>query len=277
MKREDYLHGIREKTARGEAVIVAGVGSGLTAKGAAAGGADLLCTYNTAVYRVQGLPTAMAFLPYDDCNALALGALPQVLAAAGQTPVALGLGAHDPRRPPGRLAAMALDAGAHGVTNEPFIGMYEGDLRRQMEAAGLGFQREVELIRAAGRLELLTLAYVFTPEEALAMADAGADLIGAMVGGVTSGGAAGGADTLGLDEAVRDIEAIVAALGRGGFHLPVLAHGGPLNDVGPVREVLARTGAAGYITGSTGERMPTEEAVREKIRAFSSIRRGGGL
>ncbi len=275
MTREDCLVGIRTAVDQGQAAVVAGVGCGLTAKGAAAGGADLLCTYNTAAYRIQGLPTAMAFLPYDDCNALALSLAPQVLAAAGHTPVALGLGAHDPRRDLSRLIAQAQELGCAGVTNEPFIGMYEGDLRRQMEAAGFGFTREVELIRLARGAGLLTLAYAFTPSEAVAMADAGADLIGAMVGGVTSGGAAGGADTIGLEEAIHTIDAIVEALDRAGHRVPVLAHGGPLNDTGPVQTVLNRTRAMGYITGSTGERLPTQQAVKEKISAFKAIRRGG--
>ena len=102
-----------------------------------------------------------------------------------------------------------------------------------------------------------------------------ADLIGAMVGGVTSGGAAGGADTIGLEEAIHTIDAIVEALDRAGHRVPVLAHGGPLNDTGPVQTVLNRTRAMGYITGSTGERLPTQQAVKEKISAFKAIRRGG--
>ncbi len=276
MKREEFCNSLKRKVESGEALIVAGVGCGLTARGASLGGADLLCTYNTAAYRIQGLPTALAFLPYDDCNALAFSLAAQVLASAGDVPVALGLGAHDPRRPPERLVAQAEELGVAGVTNEPFIGMYEGDLRRQMEAAGLGFAREVDLIRIAHRKGLLTLAYVFTPEEALTMAEAGADLIGAMVGGVTSGGSAGGADTIGLNEAIRDVETMVEALERAGLRPPVLAHGGPLNDVPAVQEMFSRTGAKGYITGSTGERIPTEQSVIDKIHSFKTIRKEPG-
>ena len=257
----------------GGTLVVAGVGSGITAKGAQKGGADILATYNTAVYRIQGLPTAMAFLPYDDCNALAFAVLPQVIAAAGETPVMVGIGAHDPRQDIARLVDRAKQSGAAGVTNEPFIGMYEGDLRRQMEAAGFGFSREVDLIRTAARADLLTLAYVFTPEEAVEMAYAGADFIGAMVGGVTSGGSAGGAATVGLDEAAETVRSIIEALRRAGRACPVLVHGGPLNDVAPVQYVLNETEAVGYVTGSTGERIPTELAVREKISSFKSIRK----
>ena len=277
MTREAYMDRLLARADQGEPIIVAGVGCGLTAKGAAAGGADLLCAYNTAVYRTQALPTALAFLPYDDCNALALQAAPQVIAAAGDTPVALGLGAHDPRRDLRTLVDQAVGLGAAGVTNEPFIGMYEGDLRRQMDAAGLGFDREVELIRIASRKGLVTLGYVFNAQEALAMADAGVDLIGAMVGGVTSGGSAGGAATIDLTSALTIIDEIVEALDRTGRRIPVLPHGGPLNDTAPVQEVLNKTRAMGYVTGSTGERIPTERAVQEKIHCFKSLRRGVAL
>lgn len=276
MDKQEYLKKLFGRADRGEPIIVAGVGCGLTARGAAAGGADLLCTYNTAVYRIHGVPTAMAFLPYDDCNQLTFNVAAQVIAAAGQTPVALGLGAHDPRRDLERMVEDAVRIGASGIANEPFIGMYEGDLRRQMDAAGLGFNRELDLIRIASRKGLVTLGYVFSAEEAVQMADAGVDLIGAMVGGVTSGGTAGGAKTIDLSEAMRTTEEIVMALDRTGRKIPVLPHGGPLNDVGPVAEVFNATRAMGYVTGSTGERVPTEHAVCGKIREFKAIRRTTG-
>ena len=159
------------------------------------------------------------------------------------------------------------------MTNEPFAGMYEGDVRRQLEAAGIGFSREVELIRLASQAGLLTLGYVFTPQEAIQMADAGADFIGIMVGGVTSGGDTGGAETVGLDEAVQTVLSITKELDAAGKRCITFVHGGPLNDVKPVQTMLDATGVAGYITGSTGERVPTELAVSEKVRCFKSIQR----
>src|SRR6516225_9544590 len=98
MSSSETMARVRAVLASGSPVIVAGVGSGLTARGAASGGADVIAVYNTAVYRVRGVPTALAFLPYDDANTLTLAAAPEVIAAAGQVPVLLGFGAHDPRR-----------------------------------------------------------------------------------------------------------------------------------------------------------------------------------
>jgi len=273
MCKECYIKNIKEKIRKKEAIIVAGVGSGATAKAASRGGADILATYNTAVYRIYGIPTAMAFLPYDDCNELALNVAPQVVANVKDVPVLLGIGAHDPRRNLSKLVEKAKDIGMAGVTNEPFIGMYEGDLRNQLEAAGLGFDREVELIRIASEKGLMTLAYVFTPEEAVRMVEAGADFIGAMVGGVTSGGKAGGAATVSLDDAIDTIRSITEAISATGRFVPVLVHGGPLNDVESVKIVLDATDAVGYITGSTGERLPIEQSVKETIAAFKSLRK----
>ena len=273
MSKEIYLGNIQEKINNKEAVVIAGVGSGATAKAASCGGADVLATYNTAVYRIQGIPTAMAFLPYDDCNSLALNSAPQVVANAGDVPVLLGIGAHDPRRNLSKLVDQAKDLGMAGVTNEPFIGMYEGDLRKQIEAAGLGFDKEVELIKIASEKGLMTLAYVFTPEEALRMIEAGVDLIGAMVGGVTSGGNAGGVASVSLDNAIETINSITKAVASTGKEVPVLVHGGPLNDVKSVQTVLDTTDAVGYITGSTGERLPIERSVKEAIAAFKSLRK----
>lgn len=271
--KSDFLKAINNKINHGEAIIVTGVGSGLTAKGACLGGADILATYNTAVYRIYGVPTAMAFLPYDDCNKIAFDTLPQVLANSGDVPVIIGLGAHDPRRNIKQMVLQAKKMGAAGITNEPFIGMYEGDLRKQLEAANIGFNREIEMIKTASEEEMLTLAYVYNENEAIEMAFAGADMLGVMVGGVTSGGTAGGVETVGIDSAIEITNRIGEALKVAGKTIPLLIHGGPLNDVEPVRKVINKSYAVGYVTGSTGERVPTVNAVKDKIADFSSIRK----
>jgi predicted TIM-barrel enzyme len=274
MGTEAHIRHLSEKRKRGEAIIVAGVGSGLTARAAAMGGADLIATYNTAIYRIQGIPTALAFFPYDNCNILTMSIAPQVLAAAGTTPVLLGFGAHDPRQPIESLVEKAMELGAAGITNEPFLGMYQGDLKNQLEAAGLGFGRELTLISTAVKRGLLGMGWAFTPTEAAQMAIAGAQVIGAMVGGITSGGAAGGSATIPLDTAAKIIEEIVAAVNKEGGDIPVLMHGGPLNDPSSVGELFKRTGAAGYVTGSTGERLPVERSVADTVARFKRIRKG---
>jgi predicted TIM-barrel enzyme len=252
-------------------VILAGVGSGLTAKAAVRGGADLLAVYNTAVYRIKGLPTALAFLPYDDANQLTLTAAPEIIANAGDVPVLLGFGAHDPRMPVEKLVELAVGIKAAGITNEPFLGLYGDELRVQIENAGIGFSRELALIECAAENDLLTLGWTFSVEEAVAMANAGAQIVGAMAGGITAGGAAGGVQTSSLAQAVDQIGDIVNAVKSIRQEILVLAHGGPLADPESVAEVLRKTEAEGYATGSSGERVPVEQGVAETIHQFKSI------
>lgn len=255
----------------GKPLILAGVGSGLTAKGAVLGGADLLAVYNTAVYRIQGLPTALAFLPYDNANQLTITSAPEVIANAGNVPVLLGFGAHDPRMPVEKLVDLAKNFKVAGVTNEPFLGLYGYELRVQIENAGLGFSRELALIECAVENGLVTLGWTFSVEEAIAMAKAGAQLIGAMAGGITAGGSAGGVQTFSIDQAVEQVGSIVEAVKSIRKEIFILGHGGPLADPESVSEVLRLTGADGYATGSSGERVPVERGVAEAIRQFKSI------
>jgi len=252
-------------------IIMAGVGSGLTAKGAVLGRADLLAVYNTAVYRIQGLPTALAFLPYDDANELTISTAPEVIANAGDKPVLLGFGAHDPRMPIPLLIEQAKRLGAAGVTNEPFLGIYGYELRVQLENAGLGFIRELELVEYAVSQGMLGLGWVFSAAEAEKMAKAGAQLIGAMAGGITAGGSAGGVQTSSIDQAIEQIGAVVEVVKAYNQDILVLGHGGPLADPESVSEVIRRTGADGYATGSSGERVPVERGVAEVVHQFKSI------
>ncbi len=182
MTRTETMASLRSRRAAGKAIVVAGVGSGLTAAGAVAGGADLLACYGTAAYRILGVPTALAFLPYDDANVLTLDLLPPVVGRAGAVPVIAGLGAHDPRRPLEWLVDAAAATGAAGITNEPFCGIYGQALRDELESAGYGFGREVALLEVAARRGLLTLGWAFDAAEARRLADAGVDIIGAMAG-----------------------------------------------------------------------------------------------
>jgi predicted TIM-barrel enzyme len=268
MTREALLARLHERRAEGVAIIVAGVGSGLTAAGAVAGGADLLACYGTAAYRILGVPTALAFLPYDDANRLTLALLPSVVGRAGGVPVIAGLGAHDPRRPLEQLVAAAAAAGAIGVTNEPFSAIYGPALRRELDAAGYGFAREVELLEVAGRCGMLTLGWAFDAGEVRALVTAGVDVVGAMAG-IT-----GGAGGEGAAAAVRRLGVMVRAARRVGRETIVLLHGGPLGDPASVQAALRETGADGYVTGSSAERTPVLAAVRDTVAAFRRLRTG---
>lgn len=246
---------------------MAGVGCGLTAAGAVEGGADLLAVYSTAVFRRLGLPSALSFLPYHDCNKLAFEAAREVMPQAGETPVLLGLGAHDPRSPIRCLLDGAERLGVSGVMNEPFVGMYGPAIRGELERAGLGFAREVELIAAAAKRGLVAFGWAFSPAEAQAMAEAGAHIVGAMLGATQSD--QGNADSA-LAEAVEQADATGLAALAAAPDILVLAHGGILSAPSTVSAFLARSRCHGYATGSSAERRPVIEAVSDVIRRFKS-------
>ncbi len=266
MSREAILEGLRTRVADGGAIVVAGVGSGLTAAGAVAGGADLLATYSTAIYRILGVPTALAFMPYDDTNAVTLSLVPEVVGRAAGVPVIAGLGAHDPRRPIDRLVSAALDAGADGLTNEPFVGIYTPEMRADLDRAGYGFTREVAMLAEARRRGMLTLGWAFDSDEVRILLGAGVDVVGAMAG-ITSGGAAADVRRAAFD----GFAAMTAAARAADRNAIVVLHGGPLADPAAVAEALAYTGADGYATGSSAERTPVIAAVRDTVAAFRAV------
>ncbi len=266
MTRESILSALHARVADGDAIVVAGVGSGLTAAGAAAGGADLIATYSTAIYRILGVPTALAFMPYDDTNAVTLDLLPQVVGRAGAVPVIAGLGAHDPRRSTDRLVGAALDAGAAGLTNEPFVGIYTEEMRADLDRAGYGFAREVAMLAEARRRGMVSLGWAFDAEDVRTLLGAGVDVIGAMAG-ITSGGGAAEARAAAFDR----FAAMTAAARAADPSAIVVLHGGPLADPATVAEALAHTGADGYATGSSAERTPVIAAVGEAVAAFRAV------
>jgi predicted TIM-barrel enzyme len=270
METNEIIKKLYSKLLIREPIIIAGVGSGLTAKGAVNGGADILAVYSTAVYRIHGLPTALAFLPYDDANTLTFITAPEIIANSRSVPVLLGLGAHDPRKPISKLLDQVQALGAAGVTNEPFIGIYSKDLRMQLEEAGLGFSREVELIKGAVNCGMLALGWAFNPEEALQMAEVGCQMIGAMIG-VTSGGALGGSLITPLDEAIEKVVEIEKAVHKIKKDTIILCHGGPFNDPQSVSKMFEYANISGYVTGSTGERVPVEKSVAKTISEYKKL------
>jgi predicted TIM-barrel enzyme len=206
-------------------------------------------------------------MPYGDANAIVLELGREVLPVVAGTPVLAGVCGTDPFRAMPRFLVEVRDAGFAGVQNFPTVGLIDGTFRAGLEETGMGYGLEVEMIRAARQLELLTAAYVFDPSQAVAMADGGADVLVAHMG-LTTKGAIGARTAPSLDECVERVQAIRdAAAGP-----IVLCHGGPLAEPGDVRYLLARTrGVAGFFGASAVERLPVETAISQTVRAFKTI------
>ncbi len=174
MSPDAIIASLRDIVAQARPIVMAGVGSGLTAAGAANGGAHLIAAYSTAVYRCRGLPSVLSFLPYDNANDLAFSVAADVVEQAGACPVILGLGVHDPRAAVDGLLDRVEAFGAVGIMNEPFVGMYSAEIRADLDTAGFGFRREVALVERAATRNMLAYAWAFTPDEAREMVGSGA-------------------------------------------------------------------------------------------------------
>lgn len=271
MTGKEALARLRRTVESGGVIIGAGAGTGLSAKCAEAGGADLIIIYNSGRYRMAGRGSLAGLMPYGDANAIVVEMAGEVLPIVRETPVLAGVCGTDPFR----LMPVFLDEliriGFAGVQNFPTVGLFDGTFRQNLEETGMGYGLEVEMIRTAHGLDLLTAPYVFTVEEARKMAEAGADVLVPHMG-LTTGGAIGAGTAKTLDESVELIQAMRDAAVEVNPDVIVLCHGGPIAEPDDAAYVLARTeGVVGFFGASSMERLPTEVALTENMRRFKAI------
>jgi len=269
--REQALARLRDQVAEGRAIVGAGAGTGLSAKCAEAGGADLIIIYNSGRYRMAGRGSLAGLMPYGDANAIVVEMAAEVLPVVRETPVLAGVCGTDPFRLQPVFLRQLKEIGFTGVQNFPTVGLIDGVFRRNLEETGMGFGLEIELIRTARELDLLTCPYVFTPEEARAMAEAGADVLVPHMG-LTTKGTIGAQTAKTLDECVELIQAMRDAAVAVNREILVLCHGGPIAEPEDAAYVLGRTeGVVGFFGASSMERLPTEVAMTENMKRFKAI------
>jgi predicted TIM-barrel enzyme len=272
MTRDEALDRFRAQVAQQRAIVGAGAGTGLSAKSAEAGGADLIIIYNSGRYRMAGRGSLAGLMPYGDANAIVMEMAAEVLTVVDRTPVLAGVCGTDPFRLMPVFLRQVRDAGFTGVQNFPTVGLIDGTFRANLEETGMGFALEVEMIRTAHELDLLTSPYVFDPDQSEAMARAGADIVVAHMG-LTTGGAIGAETARGLDDCVALVQEIRDAATAVRSDILVLCHGGPIAEPDDAAYVLQRTtGVAGFFGASSMERLPTEIAIADNVRRFKEIR-----
>jgi predicted TIM-barrel enzyme len=271
MRREEALERLRAQIAQGKPIIGAGAGTGLSAKCAEAGGGDLIIIYNSGRYRMAGRGSLAGLMPYGDANAIVVEMASEVLPIVKETPVLAGVCGTDPFRLMPVFLRQLREIGFTGVQNFPTVGLIDGVFRQNLEETGMGYGLEIEMIREARKLDLLTCPYVFTVEDARAMAEAGADVLVPHMG-LTTKGTIGAKTAKTLDECVELIQAMHDAAKEVAPDIIVLCHGGPIAEPEDAAYVLERTrGVAGFFGASSMERLPTEVAMTENMRRFKSI------
>jgi predicted TIM-barrel enzyme len=273
MNGQEALARLRRTVADGGVIIGAGAGTGLSAKCAEAGGADLIIIYNSGRYRMAGRGSLAGCMPYGDANAIVVEMAGEVLPIVRDTPVLAGVCGTDPFR----LMPVFLDElrriGFAGVQNFPTVGLCDGQFRQNLEETGMGYGLEVEMIGVAREAGLLTTPYVFDEDQARAMAGVGADVVVAHMG-LTTKGAIGAHTALTLEASVARVQAIRDAAVAVKPDIIVLCHGGPIAEPDDARYVLEHTrGVAGFFGASSMERLPTEVAITENMRRFKQITR----
>ena len=270
--REEVLTRLRQNIADGIPIIGAGAGTGISAKFEEAGGVDLIVIYNSGRFRMAGRGSLAGTMPYGDANAIVMDMAGEVLTVVEDTPVLAGVCGTDPFRQMDVFLREVAAIGFSGVQNFPTVGLIDGLYRQNLEETGMGYGEEVEMIRTAHEMGLLTTPYAFNPQEGEQMAAAGADIVVAHTG-LTTKGVIGATTALTLEESVGFVQAICDAARGVSEEVIVLCHGGPISEPEDAEYVLQNTrGVDGFYGASSMERLPVEVAITEHVKKYKAIR-----
>lgn len=274
ISREEILSRLFTQIQFGKPIIGCGAGTGISAKFAEKGGADMIIIYNSGRYRMAGRGSLAGLMPYGDANQIVMDMAAEVLPVVKNTPVLAGVCGTDPFRLMPVFLRQLKEMGFSGVQNFPTVGLIDGNFRANLESTGMGYDKEIEMIRQANELDMFTSPYVFNEEDARAMAAAGADQLVAHVG-LTTAGSIGASVALTLDEAIYKVLRIAEAGREVRKDLLVICHGGPFDEPENVGEALKRMPSInGFFGASSIERLPTERAITAQVEAFKDLTLG---
>jgi predicted TIM-barrel enzyme len=270
--RKEILDRLKQRVAEGHPIIGGGAGTGISAKLEEAGGIDLIVIYNSGRFRMGGRGSLAGLMPYGDANAIVMEMGREVLPVARQTPVLAGVCGTDPFRLMSVFLQEVQAAGFSGVQNFPTVGLIDGTFRTLLEETEMGYGHEVDMIRQAHELGLLTTPYCFTPDDATAMAQAGADILIPHMG-LTTKGSIGAQTALTLEDSAKHVQEMHDAAKRINSDILVLCHGGPIAEPEDAQYILDHTeGIVGFYGASSMERLPVEPAITNRVREFTELK-----
>jgi predicted TIM-barrel enzyme len=270
--RIEVVERLRAALARGEPIIAAGAGTGISAKFIERGGADLIIVYNSGRFRMAGHGSTAGLMAYGDANAVAMeiGEF-EVLPIVQEIPVICGVHATDPRRRMWHWLLKVKEMGFSGVNNFPTHCIVDGRFRQTLEETGMSVEKEFEMVALARKMDLFSIVYVSTPDEAVAMARSGADAIIAHVGTTVGGSIGVTGASVGWEQAIAQTQAIISAARGVRDDVIFLAHGGPINTPQDAQRIMHETEAVGFVGASSLERMAVEESLTNLTREFKSL------
>lgn len=269
--RKEIVDGFRKQVAEGKILVGVGAGTGITAKSSEAGGADMLIIYNSGRFRMAGRGSLSGLLSYGDANQIVVEMGAEVLPVVKHTPVLAGVCGTDPFRVMDIYLKQLKDMGFNGVQNFPTVGLIDGVFRQNLEETGMGYDLEIETIRLAHELDMLTCPYVFDPDQAKAMAEAGADILVAHMG-LTTKGTIGAKTALTLDDCIVKIKDIIAAGRSVRPDIMVICHGGPIAEPDDAAYIIKNVPEIdGFFGASSIERFAAEKGIKAQAAAFKAI------
>lgn len=270
--REEILKRLHACISDGKIIVGAGAGIGLSAKFVEQGGGDLIIIYNSGRFRMAGRGSLAGLMPYGNANDVVVDMASEVIPVVNHTPVIAGVCASDPFRSLPRFLKQLQDLGFAGIQNFPTVGLIDGNFRQNLEETGMGYDKEVEAVKLAHEMGMLTTPYVFNVSEAELMTKAGADILVAHMG-LTTSGSIGATSGKSLDDcvvAIQDIQKAAIAINP---DIIILCHGGPIAKPDDAKYVLERTkGLHGFFGASSMERLPVEEAITNITRTFKDLK-----
>lgn len=270
-QRAEILNRLRRLVSDGIPIIGGGAGTGISAKFEEVGGIDLIVIYNSGRYRMAGRGSLSGLMPYGDANAIVMEMANEVLTVVQHVPVLAGVCASDPFRKMDWFLRQVKDIGFAGVQNFPTVGLIDGTFRVNLEETGMGYDTEVDMIRLAHEMDLLTTPYCFNPTEAEQMTEAGADIVVAHMG-LTTKGSIGAETAKTLDDSVKEVQAIADAAHEVRDDVLVICHGGPIAMPEDAEYILHRTkNVHGFYGASSMERLPVETAITDQVKKFKEI------
>ncbi len=271
--RSEILNKLKDEIKSGKIILGAGAGAGISAKSAEAGGVDLIIIYNSGKYRMAGRGSLAGLLSYGDANQIVVEMGSEVLPVVKDTPVLAGVCGTDPFRVMEPFLKQLKEQGFAGVQNFPTVGLIDGVFRQNLEETGMGYGLEVEMIRKAHELDLVTSPYVFDKEQAIEMAKAGADILVAHMG-LTTKGTIGAKTALTLDDCVVKVQEICDAGKSVNPDIIILCHGGPIAEPEDAQYIISKThGVEGFFGASSIERFATEVGIKNQTEAFKNIKK----
>ena len=275
LTRKEILDRLHAQKDQGKPIIGSGAGTGISAKFAEAGGADIRIIYNSGRYRMAGRGSLTGLLAYGDANAIVMEMASEVLPVVRDIPVLAGVNGTDPFRLMPVFLRQVRDAGFSGVQNFPTVGLIDGTFRENLEGTGMRYDMEVDMIRLAHEMDLFTSPYAFNEDEAIAMTEAGADLLVAHMG-LTTAGTIGATVAMTVEDAAKRVMEMAEAAWTVRKDTLVMCHGGPFDEPSNVGKALGMMpGIAGFYGASSTERLPTERAIKAQVEEFKALKLGG--